>query len=406
MIHDRTLSLFDAYGIELEYMLVDRETLDVRAVADRVLTTAAGKPSSDVEFGDATYSNELALHVLELKGTRPTPDLNHLNRQMQQAIQQIQPALSTHGAMLLPGGMHPWMDPKTETRLWPHECSEIYQAYDRVFDCHRHGWANVQSVHLNLPFDGDDQFARLHAAVRLILPLLPAIAASSPIVEGRPAAWADMRMHFVRDHCEAVPFLTGQMVPEAIFDEATYRREIFTKLQQAIGGHDPDGVFECDFLNARGAIARFDRGSIEIRVMDVQEYPGADLAICQLVIDVLKSMVDQKWSTLADQQAMPTPLLSGWLDRISQSTERTVIDDPTWLRHFGVSEPSIQAGEVWKRLANAVGTDRPELDPILTQGTLSTRILSAVNQDWRREHITEVYRRLGDCLAGGQPFLP
>ena len=39
-------------------------------------------------------------------------------------------------------------------------------------------------MHVNLPFADDAQFARLHAAIRLVLPLLPALAASSPIAEG------------------------------------------------------------------------------------------------------------------------------------------------------------------------------------------------------------------------------
>ena len=36
---------------------------------------------------------------------------------------------------------------------------------------------------LNLPFSSDEEFGRLHAAIRLLLPLLPALAASSPLVE-------------------------------------------------------------------------------------------------------------------------------------------------------------------------------------------------------------------------------
>ena len=84
----------------------------------------------------------------------------------------------------MPSGMHPWMQPARETRLWPHESGPIHRAYDALFDCRRHGWANLQSMHVNLPFGEDltpdGEFARLHAAVRLVLPLLPALAASTP----------------------------------------------------------------------------------------------------------------------------------------------------------------------------------------------------------------------------------
>ena len=46
-----------------------------------------------------------------------------------------------------------------------------------------------------------------------------------------------------------------------------------------------------EWLNARGAIARFGRGTIEIRVLDVQECPQADLAICAAVVEVLQALV-------------------------------------------------------------------------------------------------------------------
>ena len=80
--------------------------------------------------------------------------------------------------MLLPGGAHPWMDPGREMVLWPHDAHEIYDLYNTIFDCRGHGWANLQSAHLNLPFAGDAEFASLHAAIRILLPLMPALTAS------------------------------------------------------------------------------------------------------------------------------------------------------------------------------------------------------------------------------------
>ncbi len=406
MSDSKRLSMFDAFGIEVEYMLVDRETLNVRPVADRVLQAAAGRPASDIEFGDATYSNELALHVIELKGTNPATDLDSLAESMRSAIAALRPSLDSLGVMMMPTGMHPWMNPQMETRLWPHEYREIYQAYHDIFDCHRHGWANVQSVHLNLPFDGDEQFARLHAAIRLVLAILPAITASSPIVDAKPAAWADMRMNFVLDHCSKLPFLTGDMIPEPIFDEATYIREIFGGLKDAIEPFNSTGIFDPNFLNLRGAIARFDRGSIEIRVMDVQEYPAADIAVCELTIKLLKAMVAETFTSLKEQQRVPTATLANWLKETSEKAEATVIDDPNLLVHFGINEDSITAAELWQTLASSLGVVQSAITPILEMGSLSTRILKAVGTDWRREHLQEVYRRLSDCLSSNHAFTP
>jgi gamma-glutamyl:cysteine ligase YbdK (ATP-grasp superfamily) len=187
----RPLHLFEGFGVELEYMIVDRDTLNVRPIADRLLADAAGEIVSDVEFDRIAWSNELALHVIELKTNGPTASLAGLAEEFHQQVGQIDSLLSNHNARLMPTAMHPWMDPHTEFELWPHEHSSIYAAYNRIFDCHGHGWANLQSMHINLPFADDAEFGRLHAAIRLLLPILPALAASSPIVEGQKTEWLD-----------------------------------------------------------------------------------------------------------------------------------------------------------------------------------------------------------------------
>ena len=113
-------------------------------------------------------------------------------------------------ARLMPTGMHPWMNPRAETVLWPDDGSSIYESYDRLFDCRSHGWSNLQSMHINLPFADDEQFARLHAATRLVLPLLPALAASSPVVDGKPTGLMDYRLEAYRTNQARMPSITGR----------------------------------------------------------------------------------------------------------------------------------------------------------------------------------------------------
>ena len=51
------LHLFEGYGIEVEYMIVARDTLDVLPVCDEVLRAVAGEYVSDVEGDDIAWSN-------------------------------------------------------------------------------------------------------------------------------------------------------------------------------------------------------------------------------------------------------------------------------------------------------------------------------------------------------------
>ncbi|TWU38428.1 Carboxylate-amine ligase YbdK [Novipirellula artificiosorum] len=398
----------------MEYMLVDRDTLNVRPIADTLLSIlAGGRTVSDFESGPITWSNELALHVLELKTTLPANKFLPLPSQFETAIRDLRPVLDRLNLRLLPTAMHPWMNPTIETILWPHENHEIYQAYDRIFDCKRHGWSNVQSVHLNLPFHGDEEFAKLHAAVRLVLPLLPALAASSPIVDGHYTGQLDSRMQYYTDHCQAAPSLTGRIIPEPIYDEATYRREVYDPIRHDIARHDIEGVLEVDFLNARGAIARFDRGSIEFRVMDVQEYPAADVAICVAVTSVVKSLVQEQSSTLATQQSIPTEVLRSALNLASDRAEHAVVNDTNYLASLGIHESACSAGDIWQKLLGRVRKSDPSianlyapLEIIQEHGTLATRICRSLGKNFDRSDLHNVYDQLADCLVTWEPFQP
>ena len=65
------IHLFQAYGIELEYMIVDKDTLMVKPIADEAIKSETGNYDDDFVNGNVTWSNELVLHVLELKSTKP-----------------------------------------------------------------------------------------------------------------------------------------------------------------------------------------------------------------------------------------------------------------------------------------------------------------------------------------------
>ncbi len=409
-----SLHLFDAVGIELEYMLVDRDTLDVRPIADSLLAMiAGGQIVSDVEQGAITWSNELALHVVELKSTRPSPEPHLQVNEFQDAILRLEPTLNRLNARLLPTAMHPWMDPRRETMLWPHECHEIYRTYDQIFDCKRHGWANVQSVHLNLPFHGDQEFARLHAAVRVLLPILPALAASSPIVDGRLTGYADSRMQHYAEHCAVTPSLVGNLIPEPIYDERTYRSKILAPIGIEIEPLNAHGALELEFLNARGAIARFDRGSIELRVLDIQEYPQADVAICAAVTAVARALVHERTASLTTQQAMPTDLLRGILDRVILDADRAIIESPEYLSVLGIRSPRMTAGEVWQILLEEFVWHQEQhvalvapLEFIQEHGPLATRIQAALGTRFDDQHLLDVYSQLAACLQHAEPFQP
>src|SRR5580704_6038393 len=173
--------ILSVLGIEIEYMLVDKESLDIRPQSDVILSALAGELTNEVKLGDIAISNELVMHVLELKNNGPKPPTEPIHEYFQNTILNLQPMLEEHHLLFLPTGAHPWMNPHTETVRWPHDRHAIYKQFDTIFNCQGHGWANLQSMHVNLPYANQQEFSQLHNLIRLILPLLPGLAASSPL---------------------------------------------------------------------------------------------------------------------------------------------------------------------------------------------------------------------------------
>src|SRR5882672_4982812 len=345
----KPLGLFDAYGVEIEYMLVDAETFDVAPGADELLEAAAGEHTDEFENGPVAWNNELALHVIEFKRNGPRPSLDGLDADFAANVALANSKLDAQGCRLMPTAMHPWMDPN-DVELWPHGTREIYDAFDRIFGCKGHGWANLQSMQINLPFAGDEEFGRLHAAIRFLLPILPGLAASSPILDGQRNGILDNRLVVYRGNCAKIPSITGDVVPEPMGSIGEYHERLLERIYRDLAPHDPERVLHHEWVNARGAIARFDRMALEIRVLDVQECPRADLAIAWAVSRTLRALCDP--------------------DPAHQARLRALAAQEVWQALFDRHLASDREG----------AEHRPALELLLEQGCLARRILHRVGE--------------------------
>ena len=394
-------SIFSVLGLEIEYMLVDRDTLAVQPVSDVILTDLAGDTVSEVVIDDIAASNELVMHVIELKNNGPKPITAPVAEQFQHAILKLQPLLEQHHLQLLPTGAHPWMDPLTETKRWPHGNREIYQQYDSIFNCCGHGWANLQSMHVNMPFANDEEFSQLHNTIRLILPLLPALAASTPFLEGKPTHLLDSRLYFYDKNQQRVPSITGDIIPEFIQSEGEYQDKILTPMYRDISALDPQGLLQYEWLNSRGAIAKFDYKAIEIRILDSQECVNADIAIAHAIHAILKNWHDSSRQHL--DRPCETGRLKAIYDRTIKDGLSVLVDDSEVLTQWQLPKRKMTTRDAWSLLIERVSPDlnhvtQRALEHILQHGNLSERILRACENVYNRETLTRVYRQLGDSL--------
>jgi glutamate---cysteine ligase / carboxylate-amine ligase len=392
--------LFEAYGIELEYMIVDSATLNVKPITDQLFFACAKTYDSEIEKDPISWNNELALHILELKTTVPTANLDQIHRAFTKEVRLINRLLKPFNACLMPTAMHPWMNPIEELRLWPHGDNPWYAEFDRIFDCRGHGWANLQSMHINFPFAGEDEFLRLHAAIRLILPIIPAIAASSPLMEKKLTGFKDNRLEVYKTNSKIIPSVTGEVIPEVVHSFADYHK-ILTRISDDLSAKDIKKVLDPEWTNSRGAIVRFERSAIEIRLIDTQESAYSDLAVSHAITSLVRWLTENYKPEYND---FDEKRLKTILDQTIRHAENAVIEDSEYLKIFESSGAPSEAGALWNflfdRHLSTNKTFEPALQAILANGPLSTRIINALE----KHSIEDIYRLLCRTLHDGKIF--
>lgn len=402
-------SLFSVLGIEIEYMLVDPVTLNVAPRSDILLEKLAGEPKNEVELGDISLSNELVMHVIELKNNGPKPPSPAIAEQFQKTIDNLQPILIEQNLQLLPTGAHPWMDPAKETCRWPHGNNDIYRQYDSIFNCKGHGWANLQSMHVNLPFANDEEFCQLHNATRLLLPLLPALAASTPFLEGKKTGFKDARLDFYGKNQALIPCISGDVIPEFIQSKKEYHDSILNPMYNAIRPYDPNGILQFEWLNSRAAIPKFEYNALEIRILDSQECVFADIAIALAINALLKHWIEKSAYFLDDPIDMP-PLKEVFHGTIKQGLSFRV-DDSALKAQWQIPNRLNTARSIWSFLIETVSTQLDQksqlaLEFILSKGNLSERLLSSCGESLNHSVLKNIYRQLGHCLLKNELFNP
>ena len=228
------------------------------------------------------------------------------------------------------------------------------------------------------------------------------------MLNGRLTGLADARIDAYARNQSRLPPITGRIIPEPVRTRAQYLERMLEPMYRAIAPHDADGILQHEWLNSHGAIARFDRQTIEIRLLDSQEHPGADLAIAALVVAVVERLYNGDPALLDAADALDTELLATLLRRCVERGENAIIDSPRYLQVLGVPAVTQSAGTVWRKLARLVPDQlhahRCALDVILGDGTLATRLLRSIGSTCDHAALVTTYRRLRECLASGRMF--
>lgn len=311
-------------------------------------------------------------------------------------VRQANRALRQHDAFLLPTAAHPLSLPG------PKEA-------DRGAFLGDPRSANLSFACLRLPFHGDAEFAKVHAAVRMLLPILPAIGASSPVLNGEPTAALDGAVEAIMRPDPAFPQLVGPFVPEAVFSQEEYYREVFRPMAQGLPG--PDAAFDHLALNGRGAVALFDEGIIEIRMIGMQECVAADLAVASMVLAVLRALVGGRWVSSYLQRAWSEDDLARLLRDVVVHGGDAVITNSDYLLMYGLmKQDEMTAAKLWQHLFVDLYAELDEgtrlgMAHIVEHGCLAARIRARTGPSPEADRVVEVYRDLAEHLQADRLFI-
>jgi gamma-glutamyl:cysteine ligase YbdK (ATP-grasp superfamily) len=275
-------------GPEHEFSINDENFVPL-PISDHIIKKIRGRIANEAKLEcGVVVGKELQKHVIELKPERPYYSLEEFEEKMQEGVLELMSYLD--GYRLLGLGMHPLLKPE-EAKVWNHRDRKIYEAYDRIFNIKQHGWVNIQSFQLNLPYKNEKEAIEIHNKLRILIPYLVAISSSSPICEGKPF-YVGSRIYFYRTNQIKIPLICNDVIPEKINSIEEYKREILGRIYSELKKVNAE-VLCREWVNSRGVIFRFTRNCLEIKAMDEQECIKSDVALASLVISLLRSDLNE-----------------------------------------------------------------------------------------------------------------
>ncbi len=338
---------------------------------------------------------------MEIKANEPFKSPKAFEETMQNAVVTLLGFLKKKfHANLLGTGMHPLLT-LDETGVWPHRHRKIYQEYGKIFNLKQHGWLNIQSFHLNLPYSNEAEGIRLHNQLLGLCAYLPAISASSPIYEGKLYSHIDNRLFFYQSNQQEVPSITGDIIPEYVSSFSQYKKEVIGRYSRdlASAGAGKSILFK-EWVNSRGVIFRFDRRAIEVRVMDEQECIKSDVALSCFIRAAVRGLVANQTPPLPHELLINdfNSVIAGGLNAKVQNpdgkTARQVCQ-----HLFKVASENAEEDEkkyLWlvkKRIEDG------NLSEIVRE-----RVLRKAKKTDVKEAVLSVYSTLIKCLAQNQPY--
>jgi carboxylate-amine ligase len=274
-----------ALGVEEELLLVDTERHALAPVSAPLL--------ADLEVADGEAKHDLYGALVEI-ATPVCRDAGEAHDSLAGLRRAVNRAAAHHDAVLLGAGIHPDGDfgdvQLVDLERYRQAADAMRGLMHRTPECALH-------VHVGMP-DAETAI-RVYNALREVLPLLQALAASSPLWFGIDSGLASARMALTRSY-------PGNGIHAAFRDHADWEQSIAQILQAA---DRPDETFLWWDLRLHPR-----HGTVEVRSLDSQSSLATSVALAALVQALALRAAEQP-------PAAPTPS-----DVLSESSFRACRD--------------------------------------------------------------------------------
>ena len=406
--------ILDAVEIGLEYIIADRRTLQTRNIASAVLHRLSESKKESDPLPLIQISNTLVQHSLRFSNTLPASNFHKLEAAFLDSIEEVNQELEKNDAFLLPGGVHPFMDPKKEGYLYDIETHNPLISLARKIDYRRHSWLNRQISVFRIPYNTEGEFAQLHNALILLLPYIPALAASSPYLDGDWQEYLDERIYRQSRKVSKIPPIVGTFIPEACDTLEEYGKSVLNPIAESVAdliGSLP--AKEVERINGRAAIALPSQKKIEIRILSTQEAPSMDLALIAFIIGALKSLLGLDPSDLKAVVARSTgEQRKEQLHLVCRRGYDATIELVETPSAFGLGNLPMPTQSFWKAVFNQLATTQPmeygfdTIKWLLANGSLAQRLFGRYGKSLDNYAMNDMMLSLDRSLRTNSALLP
>ncbi|MBM3176726.1 MAG: hypothetical protein FJZ78_01850 [Bacteroidetes bacterium] len=394
--------LAESFGLAVEYFVVDVDNLKLAKVPAEVYSLSFQGPYQLFRSPQPG--------IIRLTANTARQNINYLDYGLAETVVAINTKLAAHKMCLMPGSMHPLSKSSELAGFMPANPSE--EAMAKLFTPSGHGWLNRAGCDVRLSFLDDDEFSRLHAAARIILPIVPALTASSPVFEGmRTGLRSNSWKNFI-DRYSKFPDLQAGEIPEPVFSEKKYEETILDPIRKMVASKGLGEVLSAEVINARAVTADFKSKEIVIQSTESQECPAAQMAVSRLIMEAIRAMANEQWVTHEQQMRAVTSNLAGLIIESAEGGMGAEVFSSEYLSFFGMDDTKT-IREVWRHIFEtlSLNPEKPlaryeqELSVILQQGSLSDRVLTVLGENPQQDQVLSVYKNLCDCLNQNRLFI-